>query len=189
MGEGTRLRVLIADERQTRLEPIARAVEALGHEVIAHEVEIDKVGRATGEHKPDLAIVALHEDSVHALELITEIVHESHCCVVALAEDADSDFVAQAAKRGVFAHLDSLDHGELKGGIDIAVQRYRDYQALLEAFQRRARIERAKGILMERHGLEPQEAFDRMRGEARRTQRPLIELVDEILGSSPEPAG
>jgi AmiR/NasT family two-component response regulator len=38
---------------------------------------------------------------------------------------------------------------------------------------------------MERHGLDPQDAFDRMRGEARRTQRPLIELVDEILGSGP----
>ncbi len=181
--------MLIADERQTRLKPIARAVEALGHEVIAHEVEIEKVGRATIEHRPDLAIVALHENSEHALELITEIVHESHCCVVALAEDADSDFVARAAERGVFAHLDSLDHGELKGGIDIAVQRYRDYQALLGAFQKRARIEQAKGVLMERHGLDPQDAFDRMRGEARRTQRPLIELVDEILGSGPDRPG
>jgi response regulator NasT len=180
---GERLRVLIADERQTRLKPIADAVEALGHEVIAHEVEIEKVGRATAEHKPDLAIVALHEDSGHALELITEIVHEAHCCVVALAEDADSDFVAKAAEHGVFAHLDSLDHGELKGGIDIAVQRYRDYQKLLGAFQKRARIEQAKGILMERHRLAGQEAFDRIRGEARRTQRPLIDVVDEILGS------
>ena len=69
------------------------------------------------------------------------------------------------------------------------MQRYRDYRALLGAFQKRARIEQAKGILMERHGLAPQQAFDRLRSEARRTQRPLIELVDEILGSGTRRSG
>jgi AmiR/NasT family two-component response regulator len=183
MGEDERLRVLVADERQTRIEPIAAAVEALGHEVIAHETDVEHVGRATLEHRPDLAIVAVHEDSMHALDLITEIVHEASCCVVALAEDADDEFVAQAAERGVFAHLDSLDPGELKGGIAIALQRYAEYRNLLAAFQRRARIEQAKGILMERHGLGDREAFERIRGQARSSQRKLMSLVDEILGS------
>jgi response regulator NasT len=184
MEEPQHLRILIADERQTRLEPIAAAVEALGHEVIAHEVEVEKVGQSTVEHKPDLAIVALHESSEHALDLIAEIVHEATCCVVALAEDADHEFIAKAAERGVFAHLDSLDPGELQGGIDVAIQRHRQYRGLLAAFERRARIEQAKGILMERHDLGAREAFERMRGEARRSQRKLIELVDEVLDGS-----
>jgi AmiR/NasT family two-component response regulator len=189
MGEQRRLRVLIADERQTRLEPIGAAVEALGHEVIAHETDVAHVGKATVEHRPDLAIVALHEDSDHALDLIAEIVHEAACCVVALAEDADDEFVAKAAERGVFAHLDSLDPGELKGGIAIAIERYDEYRGLLGAFERRAKIEQAKGILMERHGLGDREAFERIRGEARRSQRRLMTLVDEILGSRADGSG
>jgi AmiR/NasT family two-component response regulator len=189
MEEQSPLRVLVADERQNRLDQIAAAVEALGHEVIAHEVEVEKVGRATVVHRPDIAIVALHEDSEHALELIAEIVHEAACCVVALAEDADDEFVAKAAERGVFAHLDSLDPGELKGGISVAVERYREYRGLLGAFQRRARIEQAKGVLMERHGLDEREAFERIRSEARRSQRKLMQLVDEILGSRADGAG
>lgn len=189
MEEPTNLRVLVADERQTRLEPIARAVERLGHEVIAHEVDVAKVGHATHEHRPDLAIVALHEDSEHALELITEIVDEATCCVVTLAEDADRDFVAEAARRGVFAHLDSTDEVELQGGIDVAVQRYRQYHSLLAAFERRARIEQAKGMLMERHGLGDQEAFERIRTEARRTQRKLMDVVDQVARSKSLPSG
>jgi AmiR/NasT family two-component response regulator len=178
-----RLRVLIADERQTRLDHIGAVVEALGHEVIAHEVEVEHVGRATVEHQPDLAIVALHQNSEQALHLIAEIVHEATCCVVALAEDADDEFVAAAAERGVFAHLDSLDHGELKGGIAVAIQRYEEYRGLLAAFRRRARIEQAKGILMERHDVDDREAFERIRRQARSEQRKLMTVVDEILGA------
>jgi AmiR/NasT family two-component response regulator len=178
------LKVLVADERQKYLEPVSAAVRELGHEVIAHEVAIDNVGRATLEHKPDIAIVALHEDTEHALELITEIVEEAVCPVIALADDASRDFVHAAAERGVFAYIDSTNDTELQGGIDVALQRHHQFSKLLGAFERRARIERAKGILMERHTLGDRDAFERIRNEARKTRRPLIEVVDELLASS-----
>ena len=179
------LRVLVADERQKYLEPIAAAVSDLGHEVIAHEVSIAKVGEATLEHRPDLAIVALHEDTDHALELVSEIVDEAVCPVIALADDASRDFVSQAASRGVFAYIDSTEETELQAAIDVAIQRYRDHRKLLDAFGRRARIERAKGMLMERHDLSDREAFERLRSEARSTRRPLIDVVDELLYGNP----
>ena len=181
--EPRNLRVLVADERQKYIDVVAEAVESLGHEVIAHEIEIAKVGRATTEHRPDAAIVVLHEDTEHALELISEIVDEATCPVMALAEDASPEFVALAAERGVFAYLDSTNPTELQGGIDVALQRYREFRRLLDAFDRRARIERAKGILMERHGIEDREAFERIRRQARSSRRRLIEVVDDMLAS------
>jgi AmiR/NasT family two-component response regulator len=182
MGEEPQhLKVLVADERQKYLEPVAAAVRDLGHEVIAHEVTITKVGKATLEHRPDIAIVALHEDTDHALELISEIVDEAVCPVIALADDASRDFVHAAAERGVFAYIDSTNETELQGAIDVALQRYRQFAKLLHAFERRARIERAKGVLMERHDLGDREAFERMRSEARAARRPLIDVVDDLL--------
>jgi response regulator NasT len=177
------LRVLVADERQKYLEPVSAAVRDLGHEVVAHEVTIARVAKATMEHRPDVAIVALHEDTDHALGLVTEIVEDAVCPVIALADDAGRDFVSAAARAGVFAYIDSTNETELQGAIDVALQRYDEYRRLLAAFDRRARIERAKGILMERHGIGDQEAFDRIRGEARSARRPLIDVVDELLGS------
>jgi AmiR/NasT family two-component response regulator len=182
-AEPKNLSVLVADERREFLKPISEAVEKLGHEVCAIEVDTEKVGRATHEHRPDIAIVALHEDSRHALELISGIVDEAACPVCVLAPVAGAEFISEAARRGVFAHLDSTDEQELRGGIDIAVQRYHQFSDLLSAFRRRARIERAKGVLMERHGIGDQEAFERMRGEARSSRRQLIEVVDEVIGS------
>jgi response regulator NasT len=179
--EPRRLRVLVADERDKYLEPVSDAVRDLGHEVIAHEIEITKVGAATLDHRPDIAIVALHEDTNHALELITEIADEATCPVVALADNASRDFVAEAARRGVFAYLDSTNETELQGGIDVALQRYEEHKRLLAAFERRAKIERAKGILMERNKLGDREAFERIRTQARSERRPLIDVVDEML--------
>ena len=101
--------------------------------------------------------------------------------MIALADDASRQFVAAAAGRGVFAYIDSTEETEVQGAIDVALQRYHQFSELLQAFARRARIERAKGILMERHGLGDQEAFERIRGAARSERRPLIDVVDELL--------
>ena len=180
-GHPGNVRVMVADERRVYIEPIRRALEELGHHVIATEVDTEGVAHATVEHDPDVAIVALHEDTEHALELIGEIVHESVCPVMALVEDANAEFIAQAAERGIFAHLDSADHDELRGAIDVALYRYEEFRRLQDAFSRRARIERAKGVLMERHGIDQQEAFERLRGEARSSRRKLIDVVDEQL--------
>lgn len=183
-GEHERLRILVADERAIYLEPISDAVEGLGHYVVGHEVETSKVGRATAHHSPDLALVALHEDTDHALDLISEIIDEAECPVVVLARSASPEFVAEAARRGVFAHVDSTDPTELQGGIDVAFERYTQYRQLLEAFDRRALIERAKGILMERHDISDQEAFERMRNTARNSRRPVIDVVSDVIGEA-----
>ena len=176
------LRVLVADEDKQQLEPVGDALESLGHEVIALAVSLRETARATHEHSPDLAIVALHEDKEHALELIEQIVDEATCPVCLLAGDPSREFLSHAARRGIFAHLDSTDKTELAGGIDIAVERYRQFRDLLGAFDRRARIERAKGLLMERHGIGPDEAFERLRGQARDSRRSIMSVVDDLLG-------
>jgi AmiR/NasT family two-component response regulator len=176
------LRVLVADESREQLRPVSDALGQLGHEVIAVAVEVGETARAIHEHRPDLAIVALHEDRDHALDLIGEIVDEATCPVCLLAAHPRREFLSEAARRGVFAHLDSTDPTELAGGIDIAVERYRQFRDLLGAFDRRARIERAKGLLMERHGISADEAFERLRRHARDTRRPIMGVVEDVLG-------
>jgi AmiR/NasT family two-component response regulator len=175
------LSVLVADESEQYLMPLSEAVEALGHDVTCHALHAADVSSATHDHRPDIAIVVFHEDTAHALELITELVHASTCPVMVLMEDADRDFIAEAAERGVFAHLDSTDSAELQGAIDVAIQRFREYRRLRDAFDRRARIERAKGMLMERTGVDEREAFERLRREARDSRRKLLDVVDELL--------
>ena len=53
------LRVLIANERKERVQTTTGLVAAMGHHVIARELEVTEVAAATAETLPDVALVAL----------------------------------------------------------------------------------------------------------------------------------
>ena len=99
------LRILIANEQRDRLELLAQMVVGLGHDVVAREVEVKDVAAVTAREQPDVARVGLGVSSDHALELIGEIVREASCPVIALLTVRNPEYVHEAAKRGVFAHI------------------------------------------------------------------------------------
>jgi AmiR/NasT family two-component response regulator len=181
--ESHHLRVLIANERRDRLELLAQVVSGLGHEVIAREIYVKEVGAVTERERPDVALVGLGLSSEHALELITEIVREASCPVIALLSAKDPDYVHEAAKRGVFAYIVDGDAEELQSAIDITLQRFAEYQSLQGAFGRRALIEQAKGILMARHAIDADHAFDMLRGHSQHNGRKVVEVAQAIVDS------
>lgn len=181
MSAKTSLRVLVANERQDRLADVAAIVSSLGHEVLAPQIDVAEVGAVTARERPDVALVGLGNSSAHALRLIEEIVHEASCPVVALLHAPDPEFVVEAAKRGVFAHITDGEPQEWQNSIEIVLRRFAEYQDLENAFMRRAVIERAKGILMERHSIDESAAFELLRDHARRGQHKLIEIASAIV--------
>ena len=158
--ETEHLRVLIANERKDRLALVAPIVAALGHEVIAREIEVEDVGAVTARERPDVALVGLGESSEHALGLIEKIVQEAACPVIVLIHAPEPEFVKEASKRGVFAYITDADAEDWQSSIDIVLRRFAEYHELEGAFGRRAITERAKGILMERHLIDEASAFD-----------------------------
>ncbi len=182
-AEGQNLRVLIANERRDRLELLADVVTGLGHEVIAREIEVQHVGPATVREQPDVALVGLGLDSTHALELISEIVHQASCPVIALLSAKDPSYVREAAKRGVFAYIVDTSPEDLQSAIEVTLQRFAEYQSLQGAFGRRALIEQAKGILMARHGVNADQAFVMMRDHSQHGGRKLADVAEAIVES------
>lgn len=144
-----------------------------------------EVGRATLETRPDVAIVIVGSDSEpQALRWIDTMVKEAACPVIAILDVQDRAFINEAAKRGIFAYIaDGKDPVELQSSIDIVLRRFGEYHALEGAFGRRAVTERAKGILMERHGIDEQEAFNMLRDHARRHNRKMVDVAEEIVST------
>jgi AmiR/NasT family two-component response regulator len=175
------LRVLIANERKDRLALVAAVVVGLGHEVIAREIDVEDVGPVTARERPDVALVGLGESSDHALDLIDRIVREASCPVIVLLHARDPEFVKAASRRGVFAHISDTDTSEWQSSIDIVLHRFAEFHALQGAFGRRALIERAKGVLMERHAIDEASAFEMLREHSRVDNRKLIDLAAAIV--------
>jgi AmiR/NasT family two-component response regulator len=176
-----RLRVLIADESAERLALLAAIVRGVGHETIAAEFEAAEAGFATAREHPDVALVAVGESDAHALDLITTIVAEAECPVIAVLSETDTAFVREAAKRGIFAYVVESDRGALESALEIVLLRFREYHGLEGAFGRRALIERAKGILMERHGIDERAAFETLRGHARRNNLKITDVAGAVV--------
>ncbi|MCW3006473.1 MAG: response regulator receiver and domain protein [Solirubrobacterales bacterium] len=175
------LRVLIANERKARLALVAPIVMALGHEVIAREIEVSDVGPVTARERPDVALVGLGDSSEHALELIDKIVRKATCPVIVLLHARDPGFIKEASKRGVFAHISDADVEDWQSAIDITLRRFAEYHELEGAFGRRALIERAKGILMERHSIDEAGAFGLLRERSRADNRRLVDLAGAVV--------
>jgi response regulator NasT len=177
------LRVLIANEKRDRLELLAQVVIGLGHDVIAREIYVKEVGAITAREQPDVAIVGLGLSSEHALDLITEIVREASCPVIALLHANDPAYIHEAAKRGVFAYIIDGSPEELQSAIDITLQRFTEYHNLQGAFGRRATIEQAKGILMARHSVDADRAFEMLRDHSQHNSRKVADVATAIVES------
>lgn len=175
------LRVLIANERKDRLALVAPIVAALGHEVIAREIEVADVGAVTARERPDVALVGLGGSSDHALGLIEKIVQEAACPVIVLLHAPDPAFVKEASKRGVFAYITDADADDWQSSIDIVLRRFAEYHDLEGAFGRRALTERAKGILMERHSVDEASAFAMLREHSRTANRKLVDVATAVV--------
>jgi response regulator NasT len=181
------LRVLVADEDEAALGTLGGVLEDLGHEVTPYAVSVAEATELIASEDPDLAIVMVHRDDEHALALIGEAVVNATGPVIAALPAGDVEFVARAAERGISAYIDAVSPEAVQGAIEVALRRYREAQDLAQkvaqlegALERRGIIERAKGIVMERHGIDDRAAFGLLRDQARATNRRVVDVAGAV---------
>ncbi|WCB95720.1 putative transcriptional regulatory protein pdtaR [Baekduia alba] len=153
----------------------------------ATAVDLAQVTEAIAREEPELSVVVVHRDDEHALDLVEEIEAFASGPVIALLSVEDAEFVRRAAERGIYAAVRDGDPEAIQSAIEIATRRHAETTRLAEqvdrletALERRAVIERAKGIVMERHGLTDREAFDRLRAHARSNNRTVVDVARAV---------
>jgi AmiR/NasT family two-component response regulator len=187
------LSVLVADEDTEALRSTARVLGTLGHTVAAYAVSVNEASERISEEDPDLSVVAVHDDLEHALDLIDELSESARGPIVAVVETSyDGDFLARAAARGIDGFARSEDPHEVQVAIELALRRHRQEAQLTEqvsqletALERRAMIERAKGILMERHMIDDRAAFAMLRDHSRNGGRKVVDVAAAVVEGHP----
>ena len=116
--------------------------------------------------RPDVALVGLGESSDHALGLTEKIVQEAACPVIVLIHARDPEFVKEASKRGVFAHIGDDDVEDWQSSIDIVLRRFAGEQ---------------RAILMERHSIDDASAFEMLREHSRTANRKLVDIATAVV--------
>jgi AmiR/NasT family two-component response regulator len=187
------LRILLANESEEDLVRLGDVLDQLGHDVTPFAVSVSEAVQLIAREDPDLAFVVIDSDDEHALALISETVEfASGPVLVSVREAKDPALIARAAEMGITGYVDSWAPNDVQAAIEVALRRYREETRLNEkveqlqtALERRTVIERAKGILMERHGIDDQQAFQRLRERARAGGRRVVDVAQAVLDGHP----
>jgi response regulator NasT len=173
--------VLLANERPAVAEGVAALVQRLGFEPLVADVEPAGVGRLVDSSGPVAALVAPWPTREVAAEVVGALSAVA-CPAVALVPTGDREFVQTVAVRGAFA-VSRYDLHDLGASLEIALRRVHDRRTLLDAFERRATIEQAKGLLMARHSIDGDRAFAMLRRHSQRSNRKLVEIAQALVRS------
>jgi response regulator NasT len=187
-------RVLVAeDETIIRLD-LRGMLEAAGFEVCAEAKDGEEAVALARETEPDVALLDVKMPRLDGIEAARRILDERPIPIVMVTAYGERDLVSRAVEAGVFGYLvKPFRETDLLPAIETARARHEELAALREeassladALDARKKIERAKGILMDRERLTEAEAFARLRKASQISGRPL-KVVAEALISTLEP--
>jgi AmiR/NasT family two-component response regulator len=181
-------RVVIAeDEAIIRLD-LKETLQEEGYEVVGETGRGDEAVELVRQHEPDIAILDIKMPGLDGLAAAREIAGERRAAVLILTAFSQRDLIEQARDAGALAYLvKPFEKNELIPAVEVALGRFKEMKALAaqtasleEQLETRKVVDRAKGILMDKHGMAEAEAFSfiqkRAMGE-RITMRVVAERV------------
>lgn len=189
MGSPDLVRVLIADDESIIRLNLREMLTQQGYEVVAEASNGRQAVDLARKLQPDLAIVDIKMPEMDGLEAAEAIVSADIAPVILLTAYSDDDLIAAARKAGVSGYLvKPLRETELAPVVEIALARFEDLRSLRQrvldledALETRKLVERAKGVLMDTHGLSESDAFRRMRKTSMDNRKSMREVAEAIL--------
>ena len=186
------LRILVAEDEALTRTILRARLEKLGHQVVSEAENGVQAVEGARAHKPDAIIMDIRMPEMDGIEAARQIFAERPCAILFLTAFSEDTLVEQASDAGALAYLmKPFRKEDLAPALEVAVRRFRQLQGqqekisqLEETLETRKLIERAKGILMDRHGMTEDEAFKRIHFQARNQNKKMREIAQSIITAS-----
>jgi two-component system, response regulator / RNA-binding antiterminator len=184
-----RLRIVLVDDKPERSDELARSLVDEGYEVAGRLGGRDDLRARIAALAPDVVIVDMQSPDRDVLEDMQRIHEEQPRPILMFVDESDTASIQAAVRAGVSAYVvDGLKSRSVRPIVEVAIARFREFQALrgeLEAARAsladRKLIERAKGILMDRHRTSEDEAYHRLRRAAMERNMKLVEVARHVV--------
>lgn len=184
-----RLRVLVVDDTPERAAILEQGLSTAGFDLIAVLKPADDLIGVVRAEQPDVIIVDADSPSRDTLESMRAINQDQPRPIVMFVDHADGGMIEEAMKAGVSAYvIDGLSAQRVKPVVDVAIARFREFQALRDELERtkttlqeRKVIDRAKGILMEQRKLNEEDAYRTLRRLAMDQNQRLVDVARNLI--------
>ena len=182
-------RVVIAeDEAIIRLD-LREMLEDEGYLVVAETGRGDEAIELVEEHSPDLCIFDIKMPGMDGLAAAREVSSQRKAAVVILTAFSQRSLIEEARDAGVLSYLvKPFQREELVSAIEVALGRFEDImqldatvRELEEKLEARKAVDRAKGILMDDHGLAEADAFAFVQRTAMSERSSMLEVANRII--------
>jgi response regulator NasT len=190
VAEGaTRWRIVIADDESLIRLDLREMLTHLGYDVIGEAGDGRSAIDLARRLRPDLLIMDIKMPDVDGIAAAEELTRERIAPVVLVTAYSDQGLVDRAREAGVVGYVvKPFREAELMPVIELSRARFDEFRtlerevgSLKEALETRKLIERAKGVLMESHGLRESEAFHRIRKTSMDARKSMKEVAEAIL--------
>jgi AmiR/NasT family two-component response regulator len=183
------VRVVIAeDEAVIRLD-LKEILEEEGYEVVGETGRGDEAVELVRQTSPDLAILDIRMPGMDGLAAAREIAGERRAAVLILTAFSQRNLIEEARDAGALAYLvKPFQTSELIPAIEVALGRFHELQALEnenrsleDQLETRRVVDRAKGMLMDRHGMREGDAFRFIQQTAMRERQTMKAVARRII--------
>lgn len=188
-------RVVIAeDEAIIRLD-LRETLEEEGYEVVGETGRGDEAVRLVKELAPDIAILDIKMPGLDGLSAAREITGEGRAAVLILTAFSQRDLIERARDAGAMAYLvKPYQKVDLFPAIEVAIARFAELRALHEQatsledqLATRKLVDRARGHLMDTHGLSEHDAFGFIQRTAMKERRTMRAVAEQVLSGDLAP--
>lgn len=190
VSEGAkRWRIVIADDESLIRLDLREMLTHLGYDVIGEAGDGRSAMELARRLRPDLLIMDIKMPDLDGISAAEELTRERIAPVVLVTAYSDQVLVERAREAGVVGYVvKPFREAELMPVIELSRARFDEFRtlekevgSLKEALETRKLIERAKGVLMESHGLRESEAFHRIRKTSMDARKSMKEVAEAIL--------
>jgi response regulator NasT len=186
--------VIIADDESLVRTDLREALTELGYLVVGEVGDGQSAVNMARELDPDVVVMDIKMPGLDGIEAAQVLTREKIAPVVLLTAYSQRELIDRAKEAGVVGYLvKPFRETDLTPAIELAMARFSEFRALeeevdnlAEALETRKKVERAKGILMDQHGLTETEAFRKIQKMSMNTRRPMKEVAEAIILANAE---